>query len=297
MKTSLILLLQTIMITFINAQTIITSNGDQQLWGVVTTEDLMQEPFQEWYKSNQEDHASTLTQEDGKHLKDVQVKVFLGTWCGDTKFLVPKFIKVWNQMGLDESQLQIIALHVDSIMYKQGPDQETIGYNIHKVPTFVFEKDGKEIGRIVERTVFDLDTDIRLISTEKPYKNRYQAVSLMDKFLNTTHADSLILESTLKEANRLVRREVSKSSELNVYAYILKYQGEIERAKFVYQLNKQLFPFHPSTHMGYGKLLMELGELEAAEESFYEALRIKKEDPYIIKKLAEIAEKSKENKT
>ena len=291
MKTSLIILLNIAFISTILSQSYTNKRGDTHLWGIVTTDHLVKEPYAKWYNKNQEDFTSTLTKKDGKDLKGIKVKAFLGTWCGDTKRLLPKFVKAWSAMGLDEDQIEFIALHNEDEKYKQGPNRETVNYNIHKVPTFVFEKDGQEIGRIVEQTVFDLDTDIKLIAQGKPYKNRYQGVSILDEHLKTVNPDSLMSKNTINKAYRKISREVSKSSALNIYGYMLKYQGETDKAKMVFKMNTLMFPYEPNTHDSYGEILLEMGELEEAKEEYYEALRLKKEDEHVVKKLAEISEK------
>ena len=153
------------------------NKGNIHLWGETTIDELSSEGFKQWYDKNSMDYKSMLSNEDGQHLKDTKVKVFLGTWCGDTKFLVPKFIKTWKQMGLNEDNLDLIALHRDGDNYKQGPKKETIGWNIHKVPTMIFIKEGKEIGRIVERTIFDLDTDIMQIAKGNPYPRHHPSAT------------------------------------------------------------------------------------------------------------------------
>lgn len=294
MKKYLAVILCVCLTSSIFAQTYVTKNGKKHLWGVVTTDHLQEAPFREWFQKNQDDFTSTLTKSDGKLLKNVKVKAFLGTWCGDTKFLLPKFVKTWNTMGLSEDQIEYVALHSEDEQYKQGPNKETNNYNIHKVPTFVFEKNGEEIGRIVERTVFDLDTDIKLIAEGKPYKNRYQAVSILNEYLKTVQPDSIMTKTAINTAYRKVSREVSKSSELNTYGYMLKYQGETEQAKLVFKINTHLFPYEPNVHDSYGEILLETEDYEKAKEEYYEALRLKKEDAHIVKKLVEISEKMAE---
>ena len=281
----------------ITAQSFVNKSGDKHLWGIVTTDHFKEEPFKEWYHKSQEKYTSTLTKNDGKNLKDIKVKAFLGTWCGDTKFLLPKFVKAWHAMGLNENQIEFIALHVEDEKYKQGPNSETNDYAIHKVPTFVFEKDGAQIGRIVERTVFDLDTDMRLIAERKPYKHHYKAVNILDDFLQTVEPDSMLTKATINQAYRKVRREIPKASVLNTYGYMLKYQSKTNKAKTVFKLNKLMFPYEPNTHDSYAEILMESGELEEAQEEYYEALRLLKEDEHIIKQLAEISKRLAEKST
>jgi len=291
MKTHLTILLTIAIISTTIAQSYTTETGKKHLWGVVTADQFKEEPYADWYQKSQDKYTSTLSKNDGKNLKNIKVKAFLGTWCGDTKNLLPKFVKAWTTMGLREDQIEFIALHNRDEKYKQGPNKETDDYNIHKVPTFVFEKEGKEIGRIVEQTVFDLDTDIKLIAEGKPYKNRYQAISILDEYLKTVNPDSLMTKTTINGAYRKISREGPKSSVINTYGYILKYQGETKKAQMVFKLNTSMFPYEPNTHDSYGEILLEMKEYEKAKEEYYEALRLKKEDEHIVKKLAEISEK------
>lgn len=297
MKTSLIVLFKLIFISSLISQSFTNKNGDKHLWGIVTTDHFKEEPFAEWFTKSQEKYTSTLTKKDGKNLRKTKVKAFLGTWCGDTQFLLPKFVKAWEAMGLDKDQIEFIALHVEDEKYKQGPNKETDDYAIHKVPTFVFEKDGKEIGRIVERTVFDLDTDIQLIAEGKPYKHRYKGINILDDFLKTVEPDSMLTKTTINQAYRKISREVPKASTVNIYGYMLKYQGETDKAKMVFKLNKLMFPYEPNTHDSYAEILMETDELEEAQEEYYEALRLKKEDEHVVKKLAELSEMIAEKST
>jgi len=297
MKKCLTLLFSIVLISSTTAQSFVSKNGDKHLWGIVTTDHFSQEPYKNWYEKSQEKYTPNLTKKDGKKLHQVKVKAFLGTWCGDTKFLLPKFVKAWKAMGLDEAQIEFIALHVEGEKYKQGPNQETNDYAIHKVPTFVFEKDGKEIGRIVERTVFDLETDVKLIAEGGPYRHRYKSVNILEEYLKTVDPDSMLTKTTINEAYRKVRRESPKSSAINTFGYMHKYQGNIHKAKMIFKLNKLMFPYEPNAHDSYAEILMETGELEEAKEEYYEALRLLKEDEHIINKLSEISKLLEEKST
>jgi len=206
------------------------------------------------------------------------VKVFIGTWCGDTKYLVPKFIKTWEQMGLDLDQLSLIALHNEGDLYKQGPDGETQGLNIFRVPTFIFEKEGQEIGRIVERTVFSLEEDMLAIANGQKYKPRYNGAQLMYEYLSNANPDSLKEKSLLNEAYRLVRREVSSSSELNALGYVYKAQNALDKALFTLKINRYIYPYNPNVRDSYGEILMATGSYEAALEEYYEVIRLKGKD-------------------
>lgn len=90
---------------------------------------------------------------------DVQILLFLGTWCGDSKREVPRFFKLMDQVGIAESQVEIIALD----RTKKDADGMTEKLQVQYVPTFIFIRDGKEIGRIVEYPQDSLEADLAAI--------------------------------------------------------------------------------------------------------------------------------------
>jgi len=272
------------------SQSYTDSKGNIHLWGNVAIEDIRSETYKDWYEKNTKDYEPVLTKLDGEKFKDIKVKVFLGTWCGDTKYLLPKFIEEWESMELDISNLEFVGLHNKGDNYKQGPDGETIGLNIHRVPTFIFYDDEKELGRIVERTVFSLYEDMLAIVTDSPYEERYQAEKMVYDFINTYEGDSLVHKKNLNEVYKKVYREISSSGELNTLGYVLMAQSEMEKAEFVFLLNKYLFPFDPNIRDSYGELLKELGRYEEAKDEYEEVIRLKGSDENAVRQLGEIYE-------
>ncbi|MCB0473638.1 MAG: thioredoxin family protein, partial [Flavobacteriaceae bacterium] len=57
---------------------------------------------------------------------------------------------------------------------KKTPDNLQEGLNITNVPTFIFYKKGKEIGRFVEYPRETLEKDILAIISGQPYKHSYE---------------------------------------------------------------------------------------------------------------------------
>jgi tetratricopeptide (TPR) repeat protein len=295
MKKYLLILINTVLIIQVFGQSYEDKKGNTQLWGSVTINDLENLPNANWYSKNYNDYESHLSSKDAAMLNDLKVTVFLGTWCGDTKLLLPKFIKTWHQMGIDEKNITLIAVHSEEDKYKQGPDGETIGLNIHRVPTFVFEKDGKEIGRIVERSIYNLDADIMQIALGNPYEERYQGVVILDKIMREIPEDSLFIQENVQSIYESISREVSNYGELNTYGYVLKAQGDLKKAEFVFMLNKELFPFNPNVRSSYGKILVALEKWEEAKLEFEEVLRLKGADEIAVEKLHEIYRNMKDN--
>ena len=265
-----------------------SKNGDTHLWGVSSIEEFSSGDYAEWYSKNSKDYKTEITHSETTLFNDINVEIFVGTWCGDTKFLVPKFIETWKQLGLDTDRLSIIALHNEGSNYKQGPKKETVGKNIHRVPTFIFSKSKIEIGRIVERTVHDLDKDILIIAKGDPYNERYQGVKLLDNYFQKFEGDTLLTAENFKSGLKLVRRELSSPGELNAMGYVLMAQGEIDHAEFTFRLNKYIFPFDPNIIDSYGEFLFNQGRYEESLKQFLEVLRIKGEDRNASKMISDI---------
>lgn len=283
---NLILICVNVMCIFqLHAQSYVDDKGKTHLWGHVEVGDLKSGEQKEWFDKSSEDYVSGLTSEDGDLCTDVTAKVFLGTWCGDTKYLLPKFIKSWERLGYSMDDMELIALHNKGDNYKQGPSGETVGLNIHRVPTMILYSNGQELGRIVERTVFDLDTDIMQILKGNPYKERYQSVTILDSLMDEIDVDSLFNKTNLNTVYKSIRREVSSSSELNAYGYVLKSQDQLDNAEFVFLLNRYLFPYDPNVRDSYGEILLAQENYEKAKEEYLEVIRLKGEDENATKQL------------
>lgn len=135
--------------------------GNRPPRGVYGREVLSDTVSYPWYAENYDDYtpnpawvdtlAANLTP---KH----EILVFGGTWCGDTKNLLPKFYRVMDALP---SPPKITLVLVDR-KKKSGKKAEK-PYNIEFVPTFIVLKDGKEEGRIVESVQTSIEKDLALI--------------------------------------------------------------------------------------------------------------------------------------
>lgn len=87
---------------------------------------------------------------------DVNIIVFMGTWCSDSRREVPRFLKnlelaqnnniKFQLMGLDRSKRDSLGLAEKS--------------QIEFVPTFVVFQNNKEIGSIVETPMLSIEQDL-----------------------------------------------------------------------------------------------------------------------------------------
>lgn len=159
-----------VVLFFFGLQIQAQSNSD--LIGIQSKDNFKQQPYGEWfnpqYKSYKPDTKTV--KEIKKHLKGISIKAFMGTWCGDSKRETPHFYKIMDEAGFNYKNLTMVAVNRD----KETPDHLEEGLNITNVPTFIFYKKGKEIGRFVEYPRETLEKDILKIVSGKPYKHSYE---------------------------------------------------------------------------------------------------------------------------
>jgi thiol-disulfide isomerase/thioredoxin len=86
----------------------------------------------------------------------VDFLVFLGTWCGDSRREVPHFLKIADRCGIEASRIRFYGLDRS----KKSTDGLTDQYQIEKVPTLIFLRNGAEIGRITEKPTGTLEANM-----------------------------------------------------------------------------------------------------------------------------------------
>ncbi|MEQ9403431.1 MAG: thioredoxin family protein [Cyclobacteriaceae bacterium] len=234
------------------------ANGTIHLLGHVTLERLQQEPFGEWYQENHSEYEVSVKDLEGVSLPD-SITIFMGTWCGDSRREVPRFIKMLEKHDYDLSQLRIICLNTGFQNYKQAPEREERGQSIHRVPTFIFqEKDGTEIGRIVEEPVVTLEADTKAILSGEVYSTYYPVVAdLLKKF------DQYSLKELRKMSSKLADQYKSQAVseyELNTYGYVLWSSWDLMKAEFVFELNTKMFPDKVSVYRSLASIKETLGQ-------------------------------------
>lgn len=141
------------------------------LLGKANRKGLEIKPFKAWFNVSYEDYkVDSETLEKLKQLlKDVKITVFMGTWCEDSQREVPHFYKILDDSGFNESKLNLITVSHE----KTTPEGFEKGKNITNVPTIIFYKNEKELGRIVEYPIESLEKDMFAILSGKEYKNAY----------------------------------------------------------------------------------------------------------------------------
>lgn len=143
-----------------------TVDGEIILFGQVDREGFRLPTYEHWFDSTYQEYIPQMkTLELIKPLmENVQITVFLATWCSDTRRDIPALHRILVDLGYDNKTVEMIAL--DRSMTSPGHEEE--GYNIEFVPTTIFFKEGVEIGRIIEFPSLTLEEDILAIVTTSP---------------------------------------------------------------------------------------------------------------------------------
>jgi len=119
--------------------------------------DVFKTYFSEGYNTYKPDE-NTIKQLK-KKIRDVDIVIVMGTWCGDSREQVPAFYKILDDLGVKKSNITLIC--VDRSL--TAGDVDISKYSIQRVPTFIFYKKGREQGRIVESPTSTLEKDMLLI--------------------------------------------------------------------------------------------------------------------------------------
>jgi thiol-disulfide isomerase/thioredoxin len=147
-------------------------DDDGNLVGIANQENFYVEPFSEWFDVYYEEYTvnNTVIEALKPLLNNIKIKAFMGTWCEDSHQQTPAFYKILDAVNFDDQNLVLTCLNRE----KKTPDNLQEGFNIERVPTFIFYKDGKELGRIVEYPRESLEEDMLKIMSGEPYKHSYE---------------------------------------------------------------------------------------------------------------------------
>ena len=248
------------------------SRDESHLCGAFQIEDLEKDTiFQKWYNKNYLDFEVLNKKPTWvKDLKNVEVDIYLGTWCGDSKKWVPKFVKLWDELGLYRVQLKFIALYdFTDGKYKQGPNGEEQNKDIHRVPTFIIKRSGKEIARIVESPNNDLETDLAQIALGYPSNPNYRGATRMINLLKLNSTDSV--RTNIEYLNE-VYRLVKSPSELNTLGYVYLESDRIDEALTIFYYNTRFFKYNPNVYDSYAEALAKSGQNEEAIKNYEKIL-------------------------
>lgn len=263
-------------------QEIVNAKGTANLTGKINFEKLNTAPYNEWFSENYESYVpkETIINDIKTNIQAYTIKIFMGTWCGDSKREVPKFYKTLNEANFPLNRVTTIAVASDREHYKQSIGGEQEGLNIHRVPTFIFYKDGKEVHRIVESPKTTIEKDIKDILSGN-YTPNYVSVTKMHTIIETHGTDYLSKNSeNLLNEFSLISESLY---ELNTYANVLFFAGKEKEAIEILKFNTLLFPKEADAYVSLANKLVITENITDAISNYEHSLKFQKNEKINIK--------------
>lgn len=144
---------------------------EEMLLGKISVSQLREAPYSEWFVDGYENYKVKKGKADTLEnlLEGIDIKIFMGTWCSDSRREVPRFYKIMDALEFPVKNIDLVAMDRG----KTTPDHLEQGLDIIRVPTFIFYKDGEELGRIVEYPIESLKADMERILSDEAYQHAY----------------------------------------------------------------------------------------------------------------------------
>jgi thiol-disulfide isomerase/thioredoxin len=268
-------------------------NNEPKLLGTVSEDALRKEPYASWFLKNYDDYQPNqdiINQLKNYPLSIFSVKIFFGTWCGDTKREMPRFLKVLDQIGFPKSNITFIALDNDDNAYKQSPNHEEKGMNIYRVPTFVFYEKGKEIARINELPVQSTERDLLQIFRKQLYIPNYVSHALVENWLK----QGLLSDVNLSAAGlaRQAKNTVVSEGELNACGYVFMARNELQEALNLFRVNANLFPKSANCYDSLGEIYLKMGNKTKSIAAYEQALLLDTTNTKLVEKIEKLKKES-----
>lgn len=261
------------------------------LYGMVTKAQLMQPPYAEWFDSAYRAYLpneKTMMALKKQDIKGISVKLFFGTWCGDSQREMPRFIKLLDAASI--TNYQLIALGRSDSLYKQSPQHEEEGQGIYRVPTIIVYRNGTEINRINEFPVQSAEKDMLAILAGLPYSPNYRAFALLKQWMSDGTFDDANI--SIKSLAAQLKPLVSNEHELNSLGYLLLGQNKKAAALKVFRINFNLYYESANVNSSLGEGFYETGDNANAVYYLENALRLNK-NPDDVKGILDILYKAK----
>ncbi|HEY5822800.1 MAG TPA: hypothetical protein VIT44_00450 [Cyclobacteriaceae bacterium] len=261
----------------------------KKLLGVCQPQELEKEPYASWYAPNYQSYsvdASAVSQLTKRNLKKYTIKIVFGSWCGDSKREVPRFIKLLNAASFPAENVQLIGVQDSLQLYKQSPGHEERGLNVYRVPTFIIYEKNKEAGRITEYPVLSLERDLEMLLSKKDYTSNYFSYPLINDWMQQgILADPNISARGL--ANQL-RKLVANESELNSCGYVLLMSGKVKESITVFRINVNLFPQSVNCLDSLGEAYVIAGQNDKAIQAYEAAQHLDPSNENVKKQLSKL---------
>jgi len=124
------------------------SDGGKIFKGIISGELLEKDSTFKWYENSLRGYtpnAGAIVSLK-KYSDSIQLVAFMGTWCEDSHFVIPKLYYLLDAAGFSRDRISLIGVDRS----KKTLSHLTEALDIVNVPTIIVMKKGKEVGRVVE---------------------------------------------------------------------------------------------------------------------------------------------------
>ena len=154
----------------------VQAQRSEPMIGELSVDELKETDQTEWFMKNYRryspDKKKVEALKNALPDRNVEFKVFFGTWCPDSRREVPRIVKIFDRIGLEEDRFSLIGVN----QFKELPKayaERSDKINLDRVPTLIYYKNDEEVNRYVEFARVSLLEDLLLIVQEEDYKHSY----------------------------------------------------------------------------------------------------------------------------
>jgi thiol-disulfide isomerase/thioredoxin len=230
--------------------------GDVNMIGPVDRAGFTRAPYSSWFLSEYKDYQPNqdviekIKTSKFSNIDGLEVTVFMGTWCSDSKKQVPRLYKTLDQLGFDENKLSVHAVGIVPQEFRKTHDGiAEKGLNIYRVPTIIVKRNNQELGRVVEYPVDSLEQDLLNIVKGDTYtQTHYVLEGEVNNYLEKYGLEDF--EKNIDAMANSFKEKDVKEDELDHYiAYNLLYSKRYREAALVTKMMLKIFPEAGHLHM------------------------------------------------
>lgn len=129
-------------------QVLVERPNEKTFKGIISRESLLSDTSFGWYAENLKGYTPNAVAVSSlkKQADSIQLLTFMGTWCEDSHFIIPKFFSLLDAASFPVERVTLIGVD----RQKKTLSHLAEALNVKNVPTIIVMKNGKEVGRVVE---------------------------------------------------------------------------------------------------------------------------------------------------
>lgn len=129
-------------------QVLVERPGEKTYKGIISREVIEADTSFKWYALNLKGYTPNAEALSGlkKNADSIHLLTFMGTWCEDSHFIIPKLFALTDSAGFSKDRITLIGVDRD----KKSLSHLSEALNVKNVPTIIVMKNGKEMGRVIE---------------------------------------------------------------------------------------------------------------------------------------------------